>query len=314
MTGRFDAGDPAPASWNRRSATSPSEDVVPSARVRSEFLEAEHLEQFQAFAALVVGGGEHHQSLLAVESDERLAVQDQAAHLRVDHGLAIRSFDCHLVLGPHPAEAAAHRLQPCDEHGDGRIAGAPAGSRAQVGHEFAGVAFVLLGRVRGADSGIGEPAVHEIAPVAGECGPVAHQQQGRPVLGEDLPQVGQHHRGRVGERSSMRTRPARAGWAGSSAGGDRWPARWNRWVDVSAARSVPRAVVAPIAALMDGGARLLHRRTPPPVTNWTVAAVGRDRSYDITAARTDLGYRPRIGLDAGLREMAPRPALDSGSA
>ncbi|GAA2279999.1 hypothetical protein GCM10010145_60290 [Streptomyces ruber] len=72
--------------------------------------------------------------------------------------------------------------------------------------------------------------------------------------------------------------------------------------------------MAPIAALMDGGARLLHRRTPPPVTNWTVAAVGRDRSYDITAARTDLGYRPRIGLDAGLREMAPRPALDSGSA
>ncbi|MFI1094876.1 NAD-dependent epimerase/dehydratase family protein [Streptomyces sp. NPDC020917] len=75
-------------------------------------------------------------------------------------------------------------------------------------------------------------------------------------------------------------------------------------VDVSAGRSVPLRVVAPIAALMDLGARLLRRSTPPPVTNWLVAFLGRDRIYDITAARNVLGYRPRIGLDAGLREMA----------
>ncbi|MEV4179379.1 hypothetical protein [Nonomuraea sp. NPDC049709] len=62
-------------------------------RTPGKFLEAEHLEQFQAFAAPVVGGGEHHQSLLVVESDERLAVPAQMAHLRVDHGLAVRSFD-----------------------------------------------------------------------------------------------------------------------------------------------------------------------------------------------------------------------------
>jgi len=75
-------------------------------------------------------------------------------------------------------------------------------------------------------------------------------------------------------------------------------------VDVSASRSVPLRVVAPIAALLDLGARLLRRSTPPPVTNWLVAFLGRDRIYDITAARNVLGYRPRIGLDAGLLEMA----------
>jgi nucleoside-diphosphate-sugar epimerase len=76
-------------------------------------------------------------------------------------------------------------------------------------------------------------------------------------------------------------------------------------VDVAESRSVPLAIAAPIAALTDGGARLLRRRTAPPLTNWLIASMGRDRTYDISAARTDLGYRPRVSLDAGLLEMAP---------
>lgn len=75
-------------------------------------------------------------------------------------------------------------------------------------------------------------------------------------------------------------------------------------VDVSTSRSVPLAAAAPIAALMDTGARLLRRSTPPPLTNWLVAFLGRDRIYDISAARNILGYRPRISIEAGLREMA----------
>lgn len=74
-------------------------------------------------------------------------------------------------------------------------------------------------------------------------------------------------------------------------------------VDVSASRSVPLAVAAPIAALMDIGARLFRRSTPPPLTNWLVAFLGRDRIYDISAARNALGYRPRTSLDTGLQEM-----------
>jgi nucleoside-diphosphate-sugar epimerase len=74
-------------------------------------------------------------------------------------------------------------------------------------------------------------------------------------------------------------------------------------VDVSASRSVPLAVAAPIAALMDAGSRLLRRSTPPPITNSLIAFLGRNRSYDISAARTDLGYQPPISIDAGLREM-----------
>ncbi|MFE0923386.1 hypothetical protein ACFW24_37425 [Streptomyces nigra] len=77
--------------------------------------------------------------------------------------------------------------------------------------------------------------------------------------------------------------------------------------DVSACRSLPRAVAVPLAALVDGGARLFRRNTPPPLTNWLVAFLSGDRVYDINAARTALGYQPRIGFDSGLRDME-RPA------
>lgn len=60
---------------------------------------------------------------------------------------------------------------------------------------------------------------------------------------------------------------------------------------------------AAVAAAMDLGARLLRRSTPPPLTNWPIAFLGRDRSYDISAARTVLGHRPRVSLETGLLEM-----------
>jgi nucleoside-diphosphate-sugar epimerase len=67
---------------------------------------------------------------------------------------------------------------------------------------------------------------------------------------------------------------------------------------------VPLAVAAPLAATLDAGARLLRRPTPPPLTNWLVSFTGRDRSYDITAARTELGYVPEVTFEQGLAQMA----------
>ena len=75
-------------------------------------------------------------------------------------------------------------------------------------------------------------------------------------------------------------------------------------VDVSAARSVPFAVAAPLGALLEAGARLLRRPEPPMLTNWITTFMGRDRSYDITSARSELGYAPSVDLADGLAEMA----------
>ena len=73
--------------------------------------------------------------------------------------------------------------------------------------------------------------------------------------------------------------------------------------DVSRARSVPSAVAVPVATLLDGVWRTLRRPAAPPLDRWIVAAMGRDRSYDITRARLDLGYRPRVTVAAGLDEL-----------
>jgi len=74
--------------------------------------------------------------------------------------------------------------------------------------------------------------------------------------------------------------------------------------DVSGARSVPVAIAAPTAAVLDRGARLLGMKNPPPLTNWLVSIMGRDRVYDISKARQLLGYRPRVSFANGLAEMA----------
>ncbi|WP_369227447.1 NAD-dependent epimerase/dehydratase family protein [Streptomyces sp. R39] len=78
-----------------------------------------------------------------------------------------------------------------------------------------------------------------------------------------------------------------------------------RGVDLSNSRSVPLAIAAPTAAMMDRTARLLRLKSAPPLTNWLVSFTGRDRSYDITAARTELGYSPDVTLEKGLAEISP---------
>lgn len=73
--------------------------------------------------------------------------------------------------------------------------------------------------------------------------------------------------------------------------------------DVSRARSVPSAVAVPVATFLDTVWRMLRRPAAPPLDRWIVATMGRDRSYDITRARRDLGYEPRVTVAAGLDEL-----------
>ena len=49
-----------------------------------------------------------------------------------------------------------------------------------------------------------------------------------------------------------------------------------------------------MGAILDAGARLPRRPQPPALTNWITAFMGRDRSHDITAARSELRYIPLV--------------------
>lgn len=68
-------------------------------------------------------------------------------------------------------------------------------------------------------------------------------------------------------------------------------------------RSVPRPVATLLATAMEGAFKLARRPTPPPLTRWIVCVMARDRTYDITAAKQDLGYMPTISFQQGLTAM-----------
>lgn len=72
--------------------------------------------------------------------------------------------------------------------------------------------------------------------------------------------------------------------------------------------SVPYAVAAPLGATLETVWRVFGRRKAPPLDRWIVSWMGRDRSYDITRARRELGYEPVVSFEEGLRRMRrPEP-------
>jgi nucleoside-diphosphate-sugar epimerase len=68
-------------------------------------------------------------------------------------------------------------------------------------------------------------------------------------------------------------------------------------------RSIPRLVATPLATIMDLAYKTARRPVAPPLTRWLVAFMGRDRSYDISAARHDLGYEPITTYQHGLETL-----------
>jgi nucleoside-diphosphate-sugar epimerase len=66
-------------------------------------------------------------------------------------------------------------------------------------------------------------------------------------------------------------------------------------------RSVPRPIATALATALETAYKATRRPTAPPLTRWLVAVMGHDRSYNITAARRQLGYEPVISLNEGLK-------------
>jgi 2-alkyl-3-oxoalkanoate reductase len=56
-----------------------------------------------------------------------------------------------------------------------------------------------------------------------------------------------------------------------------------------------------LATLLERGYRTLGLSAEPPFTRLTAAQLGRSRWFDLSAARRDLGYGPRISIEEGLR-------------
>jgi nucleoside-diphosphate-sugar epimerase len=69
------------------------------------------------------------------------------------------------------------------------------------------------------------------------------------------------------------------------------------------ARSVPYAVARTMAGVVDRGWRTLRLPGEPAVSEGAIALVGHEMTVNDARARSELGYRPVVGVDAGLAEL-----------
>ena len=68
-------------------------------------------------------------------------------------------------------------------------------------------------------------------------------------------------------------------------------------------RSVPAAVARLAGALMEGVHRTFRLPGEPMMTRFLVQQLSTSHWYNIEAARRDLGYRPTVSIDGGLRRL-----------
>ena len=68
-------------------------------------------------------------------------------------------------------------------------------------------------------------------------------------------------------------------------------------------KTLPVAVAKAAAAVVEGLWTLLGRETEPPVTRFVVSQLSTAHWYDISAARRDLGYAPRVDYAEGMARL-----------
>jgi nucleoside-diphosphate-sugar epimerase len=69
-------------------------------------------------------------------------------------------------------------------------------------------------------------------------------------------------------------------------------------------RPVPFPVAYGVAAAMELGYAVFRPGHEPPLSRYSVGLMGRSQTLDISAARADLGYVPRVGLREGMVDFA----------
>jgi nucleoside-diphosphate-sugar epimerase len=66
-------------------------------------------------------------------------------------------------------------------------------------------------------------------------------------------------------------------------------------------RHIPYAVALALGAGFEFGARLTHRKQPPPLTRYGIKLLGGDNQFIIERATRELGFVPRVPLSEGVK-------------
>ncbi len=74
--------------------------------------------------------------------------------------------------------------------------------------------------------------------------------------------------------------------------------------EVAAIRTISPRLAMAVATLVEGVWRLTRRRSDPPLSRFVVDHLSTAHWYDLSNARRDLGYEPRISISQGLSRLA----------
>jgi nucleoside-diphosphate-sugar epimerase len=69
-------------------------------------------------------------------------------------------------------------------------------------------------------------------------------------------------------------------------------------------KTIPRGIALAVGACQEAAYALLRLRAEPPLTRFLVRELSTAHWFDISAARRDLGYEPRVSIDEGLRRLS----------
>lgn len=67
------------------------------------------------------------------------------------------------------------------------------------------------------------------------------------------------------------------------------------------AASIPYWAAYPIALILELSYRLFGKKNPPPLTRYRIAVQARDLAFVAEKVEQELGYRPKVSLQEGLR-------------
>jgi nucleoside-diphosphate-sugar epimerase len=68
--------------------------------------------------------------------------------------------------------------------------------------------------------------------------------------------------------------------------------------------TIPYSIAYGVAYAMETLFKMLNSKDPPVLTRFAVAALAGSRSYSIEKARKEIGYKPIVNMDQGLRQLA----------
>jgi nucleoside-diphosphate-sugar epimerase len=82
----------------------------------------------------------------------------------------------------------------------------------------------------------------------------------------------------------------------------------NEILKIAGTTQVKKQVSLPLAymagSLLEGAWTLLRRQDEPPMTRFLALQLAKDHWFDISAARRDFGYQPRISMAQGMERLA----------